>query len=426
MGRIQNIDIFNNSELRRAAYEILEEAYQAIDTELVVKKLVSVRNNMLSIGTTTIPLDSVDRIFVIGAGKCSPSAACAIEHILGKRITGGLIIGTKKRDLCSLTMREGTHPYPSEVNVSATQELFAILHSLTPRDLVIALISGGGSTLLCSPHNMTCEDERTIVRAMFDRGATIQELNTLRKHISYARGGMLAYRAYPARVVSLLFSDVPGNELDMIASGPTFLDTTTVSDARAILKKYGIEHLVPEGALIETVKDEKFFERVTNILAVSNDTALDAMKKKAESLGFASAIITNTLSGEAREIGREIIERIKQAPSHTAYFWGGEPTVTVTHPGKGGRELELVLSAVPYVDENVLLVGAASDGRDNSDFAGAICDIITLENAKEKHIDPIKSLEENSSYKFFEVVGDFIYTGETGENVSDLIFALKK
>ncbi|RJQ26053.1 DUF4147 domain-containing protein [Candidatus Parcubacteria bacterium] len=427
MGRIQNFEDLNKSEIRNAALTILESAYNSIDTEEVVKKMISVVRNILLIGETKIPLDSVDRIFVVGAGKCSPKAACAVEKILGERITGGIVLGTKKRDLCSLTMREGTHPYPSEANISATKELLEILHGLTPRDLVIALVSGGGSTLLCNPQNMTCQAERDIVQAMFEKGATINELNTIRKHISGARGGMLAYHAYPARIVSLIFSDVPGNTgMDMVASGPTILDPTTVSDAMVIIKKYNLEHYFPDGSLIETVKDEKFFERVTNILAVSNDNALRTMKKTAESLGFSSSIITNTLSGEARVIGKEIVEKIKNAPSKTAYFWGGEPTVTITQKGKGGRELELVLSAVPHVDEHVLIVGAASDGRDNSDFAGAICDIMTLKNAQAKNIDPIKSLKENTSYKFFETVGDFILTGETGENVSDLIFALKQ
>ena len=426
MGHIQNPEVFSKNTIRTEALSILEALYDSIDTERVIERMVKVVRNVLLIGETKIPLDSIDRIFVIGAGKCSPAAACALEKILEKRITGGLILGTKKRELCAIEMREGTHPFPSEVNIQATNELLQVIHGLTPRDLVIALISGGGSTLLCNPRNMTPEMERDVIEKMFKGGATIEELNTIRKHISGARGGMLAYHAYPARVVSLIFSDVPGNDLGMVASGPTVRDASTVTDAKRIMKKYSLEDEILADSLMETVKDEKYFERTINILAVSNDTALYAMKNSAESLGFSSTIITNALTGEAKEIGASIIQKIKNAPAKTAYLWGGEPTVTITHSGKGGIELELVLAAVPQVVDGIIVVGAASDGRDNCDFGGAICDIMTLENARAKKIDPVRSLNENASYKFFETVGDFILTGETGENVSDLIFALKK
>lgn len=426
MSHIKNTETFNKNELRKDVLRILETMYDSINTERIIGQLIKVSRNSLRIGDIKIPLDSVDRIFVVGAGKCSPTAACAVEKILGKKIAGGIILGTKKKELCALEMREGTHPFPSEANIQATKELLSILHGLTSRDLVISLISGGGSTLLCNPRNMTCETERDVIEAMFKKGATIEELNTIRKHISGARGGMIAVHAYPARVVSLIFSDVPGNDLSMVASGPTVRDTTTVSDAKTIIKKYSLEHKISSDSLIETVKDEKYFDRVTNILAVSNDIALQAMKKTAESIGFSGMVVTNMLSGEAKNIGTDIVQKINNAEHKTAYFWGGEPTVTITHSGKGGRELELVLAAVPYVSDDVIVVGAASDGRDNCDFGGAFCDIMTLENARAKKINPVKSLKENTSYKFFETVGDFILTGETGENVSDLIFALKK
>jgi glycerate-2-kinase len=426
MSRVQNIETFQKSDLRKKALEIIESAYDAIDTERAIERSVRITKTTLYLGKTELPLNSIDKIIVIGAGKCSPLAACALEKILGKLISDGIIIGTKKKELCSMAMREGTHPFPSEINVSATNELLDLLHGLTNRDLVIALISGGGSTLLCNPKNMTCENEKEIVQKMFKNGATIEELNTIRKHISSARGGMLAYHAYPARVVSFIFSDVSGNDMSMVASGPTVMDTTTVQDAEKIIEKYKLKDFFPSESLTETVKDEKYFARVSNEILVSNDKALDAMKEVSERLGFATEIITDKLIGEAKEIGKKISEMIAIAPSRTAYFMGGEPTVTVTHEGYGGRELELVLSVVPYIKNDAIVVGFASDGRDNCDFAGAICDIITAQNAKEKRIDPSKYLVENASYKFFEMTGDFILTGETGENVSDLIFAIKK
>ncbi len=428
MARVQNIETFQKSDLRKKALEIIEAAYDAIDTERAIERVVQITKTTLQLGEVKISLDAVDRIFIVGAGKCSPIAACALESILGKLVSGGVVIGTKKGNLCpvSMTIKEGTHPYPSETNISVTNEMLESLHGLTNRDLVIALISGGGSTLLCNPKNMTCENEKDIVQKMFKSGATIEELNTIRKHISGARGGMLAFHAYPARVVSFIFSDVPGNDISMVASGPTVMDTTTVGDAKKIVDKYGLSSFFPEGSLIETVKDEKYFERVSNQIIVSNDKALDAMKDVAERLGFSTEVVTNTLRGEAKEIGKKIVEMVTIAPPHTVYFLGGEPTVTVSHEGKGGRELELVLSAVSHIKDDAIIVGFASDGRDNCDFAGAICDIMTAQNAKEKKIDPDQYLRENASYKFFETVGDFIMTGETGENVSDLIFAIKK
>lgn len=426
MTRVQNRENFLKSSLRKKALEIIESAYDAIDTERAIERAVRLTKTTLYLGESSIPLSSIDKVVVIGAGKCSPLAACALEKILGKLISKGIIIGTKKRELCSLTMREGTHPFPSEVNMSATNELLESLHGLTNRDLVIALISGGGSTLLCNPKNMTCENERDIVQRMFKGGATIEELNTIRKHISGARGGMLAYHAYPARVVSFIFSDIPGNDISMVASGPTIMDTTTVRNAEQIIEKYQLSIFFPKGSLVETVKEEKYFARVSNEMLVSNDKALEAMRGTCERFNIKTEIVTNALRGEAREIGKKIARMIAVAPPHSAYFLGGEPTVTVTHEGKGGRELELVLSAVPHMKEDTIVVGLASDGRDNCDFAGAICDIMTTENAKKKQIDPNTCLVENASYKFFETVGDFIMTGETGENVSDLIFAIKK
>ncbi|MFA5870787.1 MAG: DUF4147 domain-containing protein [Candidatus Paceibacterota bacterium] len=428
MSRVQNIENFQKSDLRKKALEIIESAYDAIDTERAIERSVRVTKTMLYLGETEFSLDSIDKIIVIGAGKCSPPAACALEKILGKLISGGIVIGTKKRELCSAAMivREGTHPFPTEVNVSATNEMLDLLHRLTNRDLVIALISGGGSTLLCNPKNMTCGNEKDVVQKMFKNGATIEELNTIRKHISGARGGMLAYHAYPARVVSFIFSDVPGNDISMVASGPTVMDTTTVQDAEKIIEKYGLKSFFPSGSLIETVKDEKYFVRVSNEMLVSNDKALESMKLTSERLGFTTEIITNALRGEAKEIGKKVAEMIAVAPPHTAYLLGGEPTVTVTHEGYGGRELEIVLSSVSHIKDDTIVVGFASDGRDNCDFAGAVCDIMTAQNAKEKKVDPEQCLKENASYKFFETVGDFIMTGETGENVSDLIFAIKK
>jgi len=336
-----------------------------------------------------------------------------------------MVIDVHAGSLKRIKTYTGDHPFPTERNVSATGELIDLLSHLSERDLVLAVISGGGSTLLCSPQGMHCNLEADVLKCLFRAGADIREINTIRKHLSLARGGQLAKHAFPARIISLIFSDVPGDDLSFIASGPTVRDTTTVADAEAILDRYEVRTscALPKESLLETPKEERFFTDVHNILIVSNITALHAMRDRAKELGFASVIKTHELHGEARDVALTILEELRSTPEKSVLLYGGETTVTVRLPGKGGRNQECALSALREIHAGEVFLSLASDGRDNTDFAGAICDIITAQKASALHLDPAHFLEHNDAYSFFSRVGDFIVTGETGSNISDLIIA---
>ena len=423
---IKNSDVLNKSSLRSDAISILETGLKSVATRKAIENSVELDKDDVLINKKRYHLNSKSRLLIIGVGKCSLDSGKALEQILGDKIYGGGILDIRKEDLKKLKVFKGSHPFPSVDNALATKELISFLPGLTKDDLVIFIISGGGSTLLCQPQGMTCGDEADILENLFKKGASISEINTLRKHISLARGGHLSKYAYPARVVSLIFSDVPGDDITMVASGPTIKDPTTISDAREIVEKYNLDSDLPNlvDLIMETPKEDKYFENVDNILLASNSIALRAMQKAAEGLGYEAHIVNTKLTGEARQIGKEIAKNIATYKKPTVLLYGGETTVTISGQGTGGRNQELVLSALSNIDPKSLIAAISSDGRDNTDHAGALCDIITTNMAHRRHIDLTEYLVDNNSYKFFERVGDFIETGDTGVNISDLVLAL--
>ncbi|MGC9603316.1 MAG: DUF4147 domain-containing protein [Minisyncoccia bacterium] len=426
MGKIQNLEKLAVTELRRAALEIAEAGLLAIDTEKAVKGGVVLDGEVLRVKDKEFDLAGFERVFVVGVGKCALEAGRALEEILGDKLTNGIVLDVHSGNLKKIRTFVGTHPFPTTENVNATAEIIQLLSSLTEKDFVIFVISGGGSTLLCQPKNLICQDEKDILTHLFKVGANIEEINTIRKHLSLARGGYLASYAHLASSVALIFSDVPGGAMEFIASGPTVKDTTTVDDARRVLEKYGVEEATRlKIEPLETPKDETSFEKITNILFLDNMTALEAMSAKARGLGFNPKIRTNVLDGEAREAGENIALDIGKAGAKTAILYGGETTVKIKNDGKGGRNLEVVLGALGKIGENELVLSFDSDGRDNTDFAGALCDRITSEKAAKLDLKPEEFLKNNDSYMFFEKVGDYILTGDTGSNVSDLMIAIK-
>ncbi len=426
-GKIKNFEKLSVTFARKLALEIAETGLRAIDTEKSIQSRVSLRDNVLKIDSESFDTGGFQRIFVVGVGKCALEAGRALEEVLGERLEGGIVLDVHKGNLNKIKAYSGTHPFPTEVNVDVTSEIIRLLSSLTERDFVIFVISGGGSTLLCQPKNMVCTEEAEILKTLFEKGATIQEINTIRKHLSLARGGHLAQYAYPASSVALIFSDVPGDNPEFIASGPTVKDVTTVDEARAIIGKYDLEKST--GLKIEplkTPKDDKYFEKVKNILFISNETALSAMKIDAESRGFRVKVVTRVLSGEARDVGKRIAVDVMGSPDKTIRLYGGETTVTIKKKGRGGRNQELILGALGEIREETLIVSFDSDGHDNEGgYAGALCDIMTREKAEKLGLNPENFLEENDSTEFFEKVGDYLEMGDTGSNVSDLIIALK-
>ena len=417
------------NELRRDALSIAEAGYEAVNVGNALRRKIRIKNDELHIDERTYHLAG-RRIFFVGVGKCAFAAARAVEGLVGDRLTGGIALDASPlggNALGKIEAYTGTHPLPSEENVRATKRIIEFLSDRREDDLVIMLISGGGSTLLCLPDTpMTYADEGTLFKELTAHGATIQDLNTVRKHTSSARGGGLARAAYPAEVVSLIVSDVPGNDIAFISSGPTVRDTSTIADAKEVLMRYGV---VPSGTVvfIETPKEEKYFEQVANILFLSNKDALSAMLVAAAKGGYAVTLVDEHFSGEARAVGRAIVERLHATPSKTALLYAGESTVAIgEHSGTGGRNQEMALAVLPDIQDDEIILPFASDGHDNTDHAGAVGDTLSRAHASAQNLSLEEYLDAHRSYDFFTTTGDALVTGYTETNVSDCIIALKK
>lgn len=425
---IQNYQDLATTPLRKDACDILSAGFDAINTRQAVREEITYDNMTRTVcfKDTHVCLSDYERIFFVAIGKCALEASSEIEEIFGDAITAGYVLDIAGGTFKKLISKVGTHPFPSEQNMSATEDIVKLLSDATERDLVIVVISGGGSALLCSPYNISCETLTRITKTLMEKGATIEEINTVRKHLSRVQGGQLAKIAYPAHIVALIFSDVPGDNLSFIASGPVTKDTTTSADASKILLDYNIMNLceIPECHVTETPKEDKYFENIETILLVNNARGLNAMKEKAESLGYSAVIKDTALQGEARTVGETLASQ--EVPSKTLYLYGGETTVTGAEKGKGGRNQEMALSALSHVADDTIFVAVASDGYDNTDFAGAFADTELKKIAEEKELDPNMFLETHNTYDFFEKTGAYIKTGITGANVSDFYFVLRK
>lgn len=421
---IKNFKELAISHEREKVLSIAEAGLQSIDTKNVLETLVKIKGDFLYIGKKKFSLKKTERIIFVGIGKSAVESGLIFESLLGNKLTNGIVLDVKEgKGFGKITSLKGTHPLPSNENIEFTKKILNLLNGSTKNDLVIFLISGGGSALLCLPKEGGPEKEIHITKTLMDRGATIQEMNVVRKHLSMARGGWLSKYAYPAKVASIIFSDVPGNEIEFIASGPTCKDSTTIDDAKHTLEKYKIE--TDSVDLIETPKEEKYFKNVFNILALSNQTALDSMSKKAKELGFDAKIVTNKLTGEVDEVGKMIAEEINNSPKNTVLIYGGETTVKVKNSGRGGRNLHLALSSLEYLEENVIVLTVASDGKDNGLFGGAICDAITKKDIEKSGYSAKEALNNNDTYPLFEKAGNYLTMGDTGSNVADIVIAMK-
>ena len=420
----KNYSSIATTKLRKDALAIMEAGLHAIETRAAVHKVVSLKGDVLTIGKKSYRLKSFRRVYVIGIGKASLESAKALEEILGDRITDGIVLDVKKGKLKQMKSIAGTHPFPSFDNIRATGEIVGLLKAVESQDLVIAIISGGGSALLCWPYQIGCNDVTAITKTLMDNGATIQEMNTVRKHISEIQGGQFARLAFPATIAGLIFSDVPGDDLSMVASGPTFLDTTNAKDAKRILEKYSVLTIckMPSCHLIETPKESSVFERVTNTCVASNSIATAAMMKEAKLLGYKPVLFSNDLQGEAREKGKMFADLVKPGE---VWIAGGETTVQVRGKGLGGRNQEFALGALNSVLDDSLVLSCASDGIDHSPAAGAFVDAGVKAKAKTLRLKPEAFLNKNDSYAFFQKTKTFLDTGVTGMNVSDLMIAMR-
>jgi glycerate 2-kinase len=386
------------------------------------------------------------RVWVVGAGKASARMAEAAEKALGERIAGGWI-NTKDGHLARLkrvTLQECGHPVPDARGERGAREIARIAREADKDDLVLALFSGGASALMPLPaEGISLEEKQTTTRLLLECGATIHEINCVRKHISAIKGGQLAALAYPARVVSLLLSDVIGDDIDVIGSGPTSPDRSTAAEARGVLERYGVWERTPQSVReriasgAETPKpDDAAFRATRNIVIGSNRLAAQAAAAQARSLGYRTMILSTFVDGETREIARmhaAILREMRASGSPlrppACVITGGETTVTIRGGGKGGRNQEFALAAALALEgaEGCGALSAGTDGTDGpTDAAGAWADGTTIARAKRKGLDPAGALREHDSYPFFASLGDLLITGPTGTNVMDLRILLAR
>src|SRR3989344_2363725 len=423
---VQNFDTLATTPERKIVLEIINAGLEAIQPDQVIVQNITLVNNILKLQNNEFDLSSYHNVFLIGLGKGSAGISKLIENILGEKLTSGYVIDTTPETFNKLEFTLGTHPLPSKENFEFTQKSLSTLYNVSPQDLILVVICGGGSAMLVSPINgVTLEDKININKALLKSGADIKEMNTVRKHLSRVKGGGLAKALFPARVVNLIFSDVAGNDLSFIASGPTVKDETTLDVAKEIIKKYQLEatlsQLIPK--LKETPKDEKYFKNVSNILMLSNLTALHAMEEKAKEYNLNVQIFSDHFQSDAKEAGTTLLA---QTQPNSVLLAGGETTVKVLGAGKGGRNQEVVLASLSHISNDTIIASFASDGFDNTENAGAIGDAKTQNTAATQQLDQNTFISNNDSYTFFEKTGDGIKTGRLPSNVSDLFVILKK
>ncbi len=427
-----------------AAFRIFLAGIQGVLPERIIRKSLFVRGSSVRIGDRELDTGSEGRIFVIGAGKASAAMAHYVEAIMGDRISGGHVV-VKYGHACKLRYIEVTeagHPVPDENGFRATSEILRIAREAGKDDIVICLLSGGGSALLTDiPEGLIPEDIAVMNNVLVRGGVPISDMNTVRKHLSYIKGGQLSKAVLPARIISLILSDVPGNRMDVIASGPTSPDNSTYSDALGILAKYGLLSDVTAGVvryledgmnglIPETPGDgDPAFDSTYNINCGTNMTALDAARKEASGLGFTTMILGDELTGDtvaAADYLAETALRIKndlEIIKPVCVLAGGETTLRVSGPGEGGRNQHLALVAAARLrnTSGITLLAGGTDGNDGTtDTAGAVVSSGTFNQALSDHIDPEKYIRDFDSYNFFRKAGGHVITGPTMTNVMDM------
>jgi glycerate 2-kinase len=431
--------------LKESAHEIFLEAVKAADPYREVKNALSIENVNIRIADETYPAEFYTRIFVIGAGKASARMGKAVEEILGERISDGWI-NTKHDHAVPLTrikVHECGHPIPDENGIEGTKHIIDLLSSADEHTLVICLLSGGGSALMPAPaEGITLEEKQEVTRLLLNAGASIEELNAVRKHLSILKGGGMARLASPAKLHVLILSDVIGDKLDTIASGPAVSDGSTYKECVDICNRHDVMKSLPSSVkerllrgageeISETAKDcDDFLAAVTNTIIGNNRLSVESARKKADEMGFNTMVLTTTLEGEASEIGNvfaSVASEIKasgnpiQIPA--CVIAGGETTVTVKGNGKGGRNQEMALSAAMRLSEvpDVIFLSGGTDGTDGpTDAAGGIVDGDTVLLGNEKKLDAQDYIDRNDSYTYLNQAGGLLMTGPTGTNVMDI------
>lgn len=433
------------AELRQDALAIFHAGLRAADPADAVSRHVRRDRERLEADGATYDLSRFEGIYVVGAGKAAARMARAVEELLGERLTAG-IVNVKYGHAAPLRIVrvcEAGHPVPDEAGVRGTEAIVELLGRAGEKDLVLCLLSGGGSALLpCPVGEITLADKQQTTQVLLACGARIQEINAVRKHLSRVKGGRLAELASPSTLVSLILSDVVGDDLGSIASGPTAPDGSTFADCLGILERYGVAERVPpavrayldegaSGAKQETPKaGAPAFARVQNVIIGGNFDSVRAAKEKADALGYRSLILSSLVEGETREvakvhaaIAKEIRRTGHPVPAPACVVSGGETTVTIRGRGKGGRNQEFALAAAVALDgwQGIVVLSGGTDGTDGpTDAAGALADGESVRRAQALGWQAEACLGDNDSYHFFHRLGDLLITGPTFTNVMDL------
>lgn len=435
--------------MRQQALEIFMAGLKAVDPIEAIYRHIKVTDEAIFVDDQRFDLEKYERILIVGAGKAVAPMAKALEDLLGKRVAKGVIVVKEGHGLPLKHVKicEGGHPVPDEGGVRGTEEILSVAEEAGEKDLVICLISGGGSALsIAPPVGISLKDKQEATKLLLACGATIHELNTIRKHLSRSKGGRLAQAAYPATVISLILSDVVGDDLDVIGSGPTVPDSSTFQETEQILKRYGIwdqlavsirDHIQKglQGEIEDTPKSEAAaFQRCYSVMVGTNLQAMLAASNEAELLGYRPLILSTKVEGEAREvakvhaaIAKEIVSSENPISPPACILFGGETTVTLLGDGKGGRNQEYALASALALEgqDNVVVLSGGTDGTDGpTDAAGAIADGATVARARQRGIDPGEYLRRNDSYNFFKQLDDLLITGPTRTNVMDIYMLL--
>lgn len=432
---------------RVSAIEIYLAGVESVKPGNLIPGRMSLSRNIMKIDDKSYDLTAIDKIFVVGVGKASASMASSVESILGSRINAGHVVTKYGHSvpLKYINITEAGHPVPDENGIMGTESILSVVNSAQENDLIIFLVSGGGSALLADvPEGCSLNDLRMLNTTLLQSGASIKEINCIRKHLSGVKGGMLARAAYPATLLSLIISDVIGDPLDVIASGPTVPDPTTYTDALEIIDRLNVKSRIPEklmrtlldgymGKRPETLKEsDPCFLKTGNIIIGNNVFAIQNSRLRAESFGYRTEVITSKLDGDVNDVARYIWEtalgeKKKFSGNKICLLFGGEPTVKINGEGLGGRNQHLALLMAKLIKNStgITFLSGGTDGTDGpTDAAGAVVDTNTLLKASYAGLDYGKYLDEFDSYNFFMQEGGLVKTGPTQTNVMDLMVLL--
>lgn len=433
---------------RQKAINIFTSAIAAVQPAQLLQQHLAVTNPALLISGQTIPKNTFKHLYIIGAGKAAAAMALHAEKILGDYLTAGLVttkyghsLPTKK-----ITIKEAAHPVPDQNGVAAVAQTLQLLKQVTKEDIVICLISGGASALWCDvPPGITLAEVQATFDQLIRSGAGISDINTVRKHLSGIKGGQLLRRCNGARVFALIISDVPGDDLSVIASGPTVADSSTFQDACNILSKYQLWHALPQsvrthleqgvqGTIAETPKPgDPLFSRVTNTIIGNNQIALQAAAQQAATVGYHTQIIPQLITGDATAAAKELVAQALACKGNkpVCILQGGETTVQVTGQGKGGRNQHFVLAALNELNqlshekENMIILSGGTDGTDGpTDAAGGVVDAMTLAMASQQQLNIASYLKDHDAYHFLQQTNSLLITGPTQTNVMDIMMAI--